>query len=490
MQRATFSLQRLFITISLFLLAINILFQSSGCKKPEVVDNAKLSFSKSIVTFDTVFTTVGSVTERFTVHNPHNFDVKTDLLLAGGSRSYFSINVDGISGTSFSDLIIPAKDSIFIFVKVTINPDDNSTPFIVEDSIVFHTGTTKQQVNLVAFGENAHFIVADQILGGSDLRYKVIAAEHETVTWTNDKPYVIYGWAVVDSLGKLIIEPGTQIYVHSGGGIWVYRYGNIEVNGTMENPVTFQGDRRDPYVTNNGEQWNRIWINESNYDNIINYAVIKDAFIGIQVAALEEYLAGKTTITNTVIKNNGGWGILGRIANMEVINSEISCSWQYGIECAIGNYTFKHVTVANNHRGSGRKTPSLWVSNGYANGYDSYIGRTNFTAQNCIFTGNMTNEIGAKIYDDPSATLTHLFENCLIKSTESKFTNFEQCIFNKSAGFIDFYGEDFRLIETSSAIDAGKNIGINSDLLGNSRDALPDLGAYEYTPGDSKYIKR
>lgn len=466
----------------LYFFAFIFLLQNSSCKKQDTIDNANLTFSRSIVSFDTVFTTIGSVTEKFTVVNPHNFDITTDIYLAGSSYSSFNINVDGLSGNSFKNVVIPAKDSIFIFVKVTINPNNTTLPFIVEDSIMFHTGTRKQQVNLVAYGQNANFIVATDASG-----LKVIAGEHETVTWTKEKPYVIYGWAAVDSLGKLIIEPGTEIYLHSESGLWIYRHGNIEINGTLEEPVTFQSDRRDSHVVNNGKLWDRIWINESNHDNIINYAVVKDSYIGIQVSALEEFLPGKTVIKNTVIKNNAKWGFLGWVANVDMINCEISNSHEKAVECAIGNYALKHVTIANNSSGS-RNATSLWISNGYANGNITTIGNTNFTAQNCIITGNMNNELGSKVYD--GANFTHQFNNCIIKSEENNLQNFDQCLFNKEIKFENWLKSDFRLKEESPAINAGRDIGVDEDLLGNSRDAQPDVGAYEYAPGKGKFVKR
>ena len=84
---------------------------------------------------------------------------------------------------------------------------------LVSDSILFHTNGNKQHVALLAYGQDAHFIIADKWLGNY-INYKVVAGEGETVTWTNDKPYVIYGYAVVDSVGKLNIEEGTKIYFH------------------------------------------------------------------------------------------------------------------------------------------------------------------------------------------------------------------------------------------------------------------------------------
>lgn len=47
--------------------------------------------------------------------------------------------------------------------------------------------------------------------------------------------------------------------------------------------------------------------------------------------------------------------------------------------------------------------------------------------------------------------------------------------------FIDATNYDFRLSGSSPAIDAGTDLGIDEDFTGNTRDASPDIGAYEYT---------
>ena len=67
--------------------------------------------------------------------------------------------------------------------------------------------------------------------------------------WENDKPHVIYGYAVVDPEQTLIINEGCNVYLHKNSGILVgnpfsdQSGGSIKVNGTLGNEVTFQGDR-------------------------------------------------------------------------------------------------------------------------------------------------------------------------------------------------------------------------------------------------------
>ncbi len=134
---------------------------------------------------------------------------------------------------------------------------------IISDSIVFETNGNIQDVDLAAWGQDAHFFVGNKKIEGLSYPYIIVANEGETVTWEDDKPYVIYGWAVVDSTGILNIGPGCNIHFHQNSGLWVYRGGSIHVNGELDSVVTFQGDRLEMEYRDLPGQWDRIWINES-----------------------------------------------------------------------------------------------------------------------------------------------------------------------------------------------------------------------------------
>lgn len=463
----------------LYFLVCAAAFLSFSCQKDEADENAKVEFSKQIVNFDTVFTTLGSVTSNFTVRNPHNFAVTLDIDLAGGSRSQFSINVDGVAGTHFKDVEIAANDSIFVHVKVNINPNDQNSPFIVTDSIIFRNGNSTQDVDLLAYGQNANFIVADA--GSSSLRYKIVAGAHETVTWTNDKPYVIYGgYAAVDSLGTLIIEPGTKIYCHKGAGIWVYRYGNIQANGTQDEPIIIRGDKLSSWYETDYAQWDRIWINEGTQNNRFENVVISNAFIGLQVEALTERLSNQTILKNCIIKNTYNSGILARNCKITAENCQISNNGGCGLQLQIGDFDLKHLTIANYFSQSVRQLPALFVSNTYSDGINDYIGDTRTNIVNCIVYGSMTDEISINHYENEAVTMTTRMENCLIRHSQA-LDCFVNCLRNQDPLFTNYAQQDFTLCAGSPAINAGKTgLNITTDLTGNSRDATPDIGAYEY----------
>ena len=189
--------------------------------------DAQLRFSVDTVMFDTIFTTVGSTTQYFTVQNPYNENVLISRIrLASGDFSNFRLNVNGEMENEVFDVEVPANDSIFIFVEVTIDPNGQNLPMVVQDSIEFTTNANIQDIKLIAYGQD--FVpIRGENLG--------------TTTWTSEKPYLVYDYAYVDSSSVLTIEPGTKVYFHKGAGLYVK--GSVEANGTFQQPIVFLSDR-------------------------------------------------------------------------------------------------------------------------------------------------------------------------------------------------------------------------------------------------------
>lgn len=477
----------LYLLLFVILVASGLTFNS--CRHNQYNENVMLEFSTDTLMFDTIFTTVSSVTRSFTVTNPSPDPVKLDIYLAGGTQSYYSINVDGVAGTEFHEVEIPAHDSIFVFVKVNINPTNQNNPYLITDSVLFYNTQRKQSVQLVAFGQDAHFIIPDH--HNVSMPYYIVAHEHEHVHWTNDKPWVIYGWAVVDSLGKLTIDPGTRVYVHHGGGIWVYRYGNIHVNGTFDEPVLIAGDRRESFYDTDYEQWSRILINEGRDDNIINNAIITNASTGLDISSLTEYLGNKTIINNSIIHNNRYYGVVAQSADVEMNNCQISNTGSYSVVLQVGDFKFNHVTIANYFQQRKREVPAFGLSNYYDKGDTRYLGATHFECNNSIIYGvhsDSYDEIVTSAYN--GVDLNYRFNNCIVKKEELD-GNFSNC-FDRDPKFLSNYGQNYNLKEESPAIDAGMiGLGITTDIMGRMRNGVPDIGAYEYYPsGEEKSFRR
>lgn len=178
---------------------------------------------------------------------------------------------------------------------------------------------------------------------------------------------------------------------------------------------------------------------------------------------------------------------MARASNLEVTNCQISNNGAFSLQLEIGNFELKHLTIANYFSQTARENPALYISNYYkilvANGdgtysYVTYAGNTSSSMVNSIVTGILTNEISTG-YNELS-TFNWQFENCLIK-TDYTSANFINCLRNVAPNFNNYQEQDFTLQSTSPAIDAGKSgIGVDYDILGNFRNGVPDIGAYEY----------
>ena len=463
-------------------IAMGVVFTS--CRKDTVYtgNDAQLNFSEELITFDTVFTTIGSVTRVLKVVNPQKNTIKTDISLLAGNTSSFSVNVDGVPGTMFKDVEIRGKDSIFIFIKVNLNPNAQNTPILIADTLVFITNGNRQDVELLACGEDANFIVPNMEIKDSDgnvfMRYRII--EGADVTWKKDKPYVICGYAVIGA--RLTIEAGTRIYLHKKAGIWVYPGGCLRVNGTKGEPVVFQGDRRSEAYERDFAQWDRIWICEGNWDNIINYAVIKNAFIGIQAEIFENNLGNKLILTNTEIRNSQYCGFLGRGYTVEAYNNIISNCEKYCVSLMQGgNYTFINNTICNQYPFV-RTEPAVSFSNYYRLDIETvYMADFKGRFINNIVYGNIAKELSCDFIKDVKFELD--VENCLIKTDQSvleKFTSYSDIILNKDPLITDILKYDFTLKTDSPCKRTGKpTTEVQQDFTGTVRNNPPSIGAYE-----------
>ena len=479
----------------LIALILTILF---ACKKDILENNesATLHFSTDTITFDTIFSSIGSITKTLTVYNYNNYDIKSNIALEGNSSANFRMNIDGIAGNSQSNIEIPAKDSIFIFLEVTIDPSSSNTPYILTNSLVFTTGTKKQDVDVVAWGQDAYFHTANaygNIVNGTDTTRFYYHLLDCSTPWLNDKPHVIYGYAIVDPGSTLIINEGCDVYLHKNSGIIVgnpfseYAGGSIKINGALGNEVVFQGDRLDPWYKNIPGQWDRIWLIPGSIDNEIDYAIIKNGNTGIHADTVSLFSNNPTVIiNNTIIENMSGIGILGQGAHITATNTVISKCGQYAVACNIGGtYNFTHCTFANYPAlHTQHTTPSILLNN-YYQGIDGNINITplhaaNFT--NCIIDGSLSTEVSFQ--NQEQGIFNYTFNHCLIKLEPTINTNndhYENTVINQSPKFVNNTEGDFHLLENSPAIDAGKITSTLAGIEGGSREySFPDIGAYEF----------
>ncbi len=446
-----------------------------SCKKDKFLTDpsATLNFSQDSILFDTVFTTIGSTTRNIRVINKHKQKINiSSVRLEKGQSSNFFLNVDGTPGRLVQDVEILANDSIYIFVQVNVNPTNIAlSPLIIQDKIVFDVNGNEQSVKLEAWGQNAHYHFPTTAIQYKDgyLPYSTVSTNsNTTVVWgggtlgnpDDNRPHVVYGWLVVDSTQKLVINAGVKVYFHQNAGLWVYRYGTLQVNGTQGNEVVFQGDRREADYADMPGQWDRIWINEGHTDNYINYAIIKNNFIGIQASILSSATQPKKLkITNTIIKNCSKWGLFTQYFTVWSGNNVIANCKEYCAAITMGgNCTFLHTTFANfyNQEGGRGGQPCVYVGNN--DGTQDWPIDSMFFA-NSIIDGTQGGELEMAI---ESSTLSPgqlcKVTNCLIKGsipTTTLITNTNN-VFNSNADFSNPSGYDFKIGTNSAAKTLGE----------------------------------
>jgi hypothetical protein len=478
--------------LSLFF-SLSLVLMIASCKKEDdflTDSNAELTFSQNLISFDTIFTTISTSTRQLVVHNPYNQKISIKSIRLANPNSYFSLNVNGEPSNNVSNVEIDAKDSLYIFIKANINATNQNNPLLIADSILFDVNGNIQDVDIIACGQDAHFIVADTHISGLP-SYKIVAAEGQHVTWANDKPYVIYGYAVVDSTASLAIASGCKIYMHKNAGMWIYKGGNLKVTGTKTDPVVFQGDRRESWYADVAGQWDRIWINEGSVDNEINYAIIKNGFIGIQAETFDHPMGNKLILTNTVIKNMSGACVLTKRYDVEAANNVIFNAGQYLVALTGGgNCKFYHNTLSNQWAGTTRSTSSVFLSNYIVTSDVIVVSDLQALFVNNIITGNLSEEL--QLDKNSAANFVVSFDHCLIK-TSLNDPSFTGCIRNADPLFKSLTDADFRLMANSPAINAGNASSVPLyplDILEFSRDGSPDIGAYEYNPASVKHRLR
>ncbi|PCH69914.1 MAG: hypothetical protein COC01_00320 [Bacteroidetes bacterium] len=459
-----------------------ILLGLVSCERDPSSSDAKsadITFSIDTLYFDTVFTTVGSATRRFKIYNSGNNPIIiSEINLGAGTNSYFRLNIDGVAGNTAKNLELEGKDSIFVFVEVTIDPNNSNIPMIVVDSVNFVASDGSKSVKLVAWGQDAFFHKGE-----------IVPCD---TTWTNEKPHVIINSVLVDSLCKLTIDEGTQIFSHSGSRIFVK--GSLIVNGTLDNPVVFQADRLESFYDDLPGQWDGIHFLIQSIDNVINYAVIKNGVVGVRLDSLSTNNLYKLTMTNTVIHNISSTGILGITSSIDAENCLIYNCGDYCAQLEYGGiYDLKHCTFANYSSVIlSHKKPLLRLNN-YLSFNGAIFGVADLGAYftNCIIYGNKKEEID---YDpDPSNTANDsiTFTNCIIRTELETLSTKDSYIYNDNSSFIDPFVDpsnsdvevrDYHLIQSSDANTGGMYINIDKDLDEVSRStSSPSIGCYEFT---------
>ncbi|HTB52510.1 MAG TPA: choice-of-anchor Q domain-containing protein [Ferruginibacter sp.] len=455
----------------LFIIFCVMLF---SCKKDSFITSGNAALSTSVyndtLKYDTVFTSVGSITQSFKIFNLNNQKLLlSKVKLMGGDSSSFKININGDPASEVDNIEVDANDSIYVFVTVNINPNNANTPFIVSDSILISYNGNNKYVQLQAYGQNAHFF-----------NNKVISAD---TTWTNDLPYVILGSLTVSAATTLTIQQGCRIYAHATAPFLVN--GTLLVNGTKQDSVVFTGDRLDAAYKDLPASWPGIYFYSGSANSVLTFAIIKNANQGIEVDSLSATANPKLTLHQCIIDNAFGAGILCNNGSVSMDNSLISNCGSNIVINSGGDYNFTNCTVAAYSTPLiEHSLPVLQVSN--TDSSQTITNNLSATFLNSIFWGDGSIPDEVTVNKHGSSIFTVSLSHCIYRVIDQPANVDTLAVIENDPRFdsIDVNNNIYNFHTTNAAspgIDKGLNTSFPSDLDNNPRiiNSYTDIGCYE-----------
>ena len=486
------------ITILLIVFVANVFVACTDEEKYSSSSSIKLQFSSDTISFDTIFTTIGSTTKQVRIFNPENEAIKLDYItLANGHSSYFRLNADGDTSLVAKDITIGAKDSIFVFVRVELDINNQTNPLLIEDSIIIAFNGKQQSILLMAYGQDAYYHKPTHILqsGESGIPYSLaneggdasgVIVSGNNIMWKTDKPHVILGICVVDSAFTLALTDNTLIYMGNNSDFWVYTGGTLKANGTNSSPVVFQSLRTQDRYANIPGQWGKIWFWAGSKDNVLDNVKIKNATIGM-VADTCVNNNHTVAMNNVFIENCSQIGLYARGTDIYATNLIVQNCGSYCVALTIGgSYEFIGCTFANYWSYDATKNKPVLLLNDWYEANDGSIQARKIDKSdfhNTIIYGSSTDsEIEFDLLEGLNSNYS--FNYCLIKTDAitNNNSNVRNCIFNKDPMFVNIAERDVHVENSSPAIGMANGIYnaiIPYDIYGVLRLNQPTIGAVE-----------
>ncbi len=441
-----------------------------------------LNWQPDTIRFDSLFSTLLSPTQRLWVYNPHSYPIRlVRIYLEKGPQSPFTFIWNGRPGPVLTDIELPARDSVQVFLALQ---DSAFYDQAREDALVLEVlGGEVQRVPLRATLISAYV-------------YRDFGFDSLTLSLPSDKPVVIDGYFYVGPMGVLRIPAGARLYF--SGRRWaagplagelmsgIYVAGKLEVLGTVEAPVTFQGWRLEPYYANASGQWIGLWLLSTAQACEIHHAMIRQASIGIRVDSAGGSTAPKLRVQNSLIADAANYGVLALgftaalppLPNLEMTNTLIYRCGQACLALLGGGY---HRIINSSliyDQGDLRRGQTTLLVTDFLRteaGVQTYP--CQISLLNTLLWSTKPNAYAADLRGSASQVA---FDHCALRQEENRPDGMNLFPADPKLGPAS---EGYPILEGSPLIDAGKVVpGLTptTDRLGKLRDAQIDIGCYEY----------
>ena len=470
------------------LLIVAFLFCMLASCRQEVVNpdsSLRLTLSTDSLAFDTVFTVAGSSTRRVTLYNrnPNAVVISSAQLEVG---DYFLVNIDGEQDrTRWQDITIRGGDSAFIFIRASIDPQNQNNPVIVHDRLLLHYNGNTLALHLSAIAQDVTVL--------PQKRYQMPC--HFTAT----KPYLVMDTLIFEQ--SVNIDAGATFYMHKNAAFFALN--DFSASGSINQPILFRGDRMDqlfdsvPYAYASG-QWSGIYLlADGKQTYTFRYVDILSGNIGLYCQNSSLTALPELTIDGCRIHNMAVYGLICLNQNATITNTEISNCAAYCIYLHGGNYHLIHSTIAayfgypyttiNIHSTHREDVAAVCVVNAPSDttiATSAYIYNNIITgarADNLLLLTNDTTAFPGAVCGNylkaDSFLLPEVTDNVYASDTDIVFVN-NHYLYKEYRYF------DFRLDSLSPAIGVGIpafSEPYPTDRQGLLRLPVPDAGCYQYT---------
>ncbi len=426
-------------------------------------------FSVDVLDMGVVFTGDKSPTHSFVVRNRHDKILTlSDVRFHDATdEEIFHLNVDGLSGTSFSNIEIRPNDSIFVFADASLPANGSGLLTVRRAQVDFTVNGVVSSVALEIQGQDV------------DRKKDVTVSSDER--WSADMPYQIFGSLTVEEGATLTLDAGVRLHFHDGASLNVA--GRLVCEGTAEAPILMDGDRfgavvgRIPYEIMSN-QWYGVTFGPKSSGNNLAYTVIRNTVNGVTLDRDDDAQPNATVpdlkLLNCRLTNSGGYVLYARNRNVRAVGTEFSEASSGLVYLERGHHELSHCTLANNYLFTAVGGPAIWVEGE----------ETSLNMSNSIIYG-----IGGDIYPGDFSGYDVLIQRCIMRSAGTDDDNFVSMLWEADPKFLTVradYFFDYRLGEESEAIGAADPSLTPAeaaiDFYGNIRGTMPDLGAYVYAP--------
>lgn len=435
--------------------------------------SATLAFSTDTVSFGAIFTDLNTPTARLRVFNPNNKGVRISSIRFRDPDTPFRLNVDGVSGNTFSDVEIRANDSIFVFMECFIPETDTREPWRVADQLEFVTNGVTQEVEVEAWAWNV-------------TRLHNFTVEEE-MTLTAERPYIIFDTLTVNPGVTLNVDPGAWLLFHDKASLLVK--GTLNAVGDTENFIRMSGDRLDDILPDVAYdqlagQWSGITISPESFGNRLEFVNMRSTEYGLRVDSCADLSKTKLTLVNSWLHNSQSSVLSSEYAEVNAYGCCFSEAAGNVVRLVGGRHNFVQCTIANAYLFSSLFLPNLYLGHCLP----EHLEENSQPLMTASFeNGIVWGEIGSAIQPGDLIGTDVYMRYMLFKANGSDDENFINCIWNEDPLFFtvrqDYYF-DYRLQPDSPALGAGYAGYVTPECLYDMdgvyrlANGAPALGAY------------